>query len=155
METTLTSPVSTTTLLIPALGPRKKDAALQHMLERARASGALADPGTVLGALHLRERLGSTAFGKGVAVPNARALGVSEPLLLVAPAPRGIEWDAADGQPVTLVLLVLSPADAPLDSHLDRVAQAVSVTRLARHRQRLLEATDPGAVAALLRQAGA
>lgn len=155
METTLTSPVSTTTLLVSTLGPRKKDAALQHMLDHARRGGALAEPATVLGALLLRERLGTTAIGKGVAVPNARAFGVTEPLLLVAPAKHGIDWDAVDGQLVSLVLMVLSPADTPLESHLDRVAQAAAVTRLARHRQRLFEATDPGAVVALLRQAGA
>ncbi|HEY6866954.1 MAG TPA: PTS sugar transporter subunit IIA [Candidatus Eisenbacteria bacterium] len=139
-------------LCIPELGPRKRDAALQLMLATACEAGALRDADSVLEALVLRERLGTTAIGKGVAVPNARALGVLEPHCVLARSERGIEWSAPDGLPVQLVLLVLSPPESAVSAHLDWLARAMSTTRLARSRARLLEARDAAGMAALVRQ---
>lgn len=67
----------------------------------------------VLEALVARERLGSTALGRGVGLPHARLEGLTTPLALLARLQRPIEFDARDGDPVDLVFLVLWPEDAP------------------------------------------
>ncbi len=139
-------------LCIPDLGPRKRDASLQHMLAHARDSGSLRDLDSIHDALLLRERLGPTAIGRGVAVPNARALAVLEPRWILARSARGIEWNAPDGQPVHLVLMVLSPPDWTVSAHVEAVARAAAITRLARARTRLLEARGAEEMAALVRQ---
>jgi len=149
MGTTIAPAVQSTSLFIPELGPRRKEAVLQHLV--AHAAGAVRDPAVVCDALAMRERLGVTALGKGVALPNVRSLGVLEPRVVVGRSTRGIDWGAADGQRVHLVLLTLSPAETPLDVHLDQVARLTSAIRLVRQRARLLEAADADAVAALLR----
>ncbi|EFH11422.1 PTS sugar transporter subunit IIA, partial [Teichococcus cervicalis] len=61
----------------------------------------------VLEALTARERLGSTALGRGVGLPHARLEGLAAPLALLARLQRPIEFDARDGDPVDLVFLVL------------------------------------------------
>jgi PTS system nitrogen regulatory IIA component len=123
------------------------------MLAHARAAGALRDVTSVHDALLLRERLGSTAVGKGVAVPNARALAVLDSRWVLARSERGIEWGSPDGAPVHLVLLVLSPPESPVLAHVESVAAAMSLTRLARARARLLEAGGAEEMAAIVRQA--
>lgn len=151
MGTSIVPAVQATTLFVPELGPRRKEAAIQYLVAYAREAGAIRDCDCVRETVLLRERLGSTAIGKGVAIPNARSLGVIEPRLVFARSTRGIEWSAPDGQPVHLVLLALSPAELPYEQHLDSLARAAAATRLARHRARLMEATGSEAVALLLR----
>jgi len=133
------------------LGPRKKEAALQFMLTRAHASGGVRQIDPVHDALLMRERLGSTAIGKGVAVPHGRALAVVEPRLIVARSTRGIEWGAADALPVQLVLLALSPAETSLAAHMDWLARVIAAVRPARTRTRLIEAEGVEEMAAAIR----
>ncbi len=151
--TTVVPAVPQRALCIPELGPRKRESALQYMLAHARAAGALRDVASVHDALLLRERLGSTAVGKGVAVPNARALAVLDSRWVLARSERGIDWNSPDGALVHLVLLVLSPPESPVLAHIESVAAAMTLTRLARARTRLLEAPGAEEMAEIVRQA--
>ena len=101
-------------------------------------------------ALLMRERLGSTAVGHGLAVPNARSLLVTRPVLLVGRSRRGVDWEAEGGVPVHLVLLVISPAQTSAPCHVAAVARAVAAARPVRARLRLFESEDPGEIAELL-----
>lgn len=139
-------------LFIPDLKARRKEPALAEMVAVAHRSGAVREPAPLLDLLVLRERLGSTAIGKGVAMPHARSLTIARPQLLIGRSSRGIEWDAPDGQPATLLLLVLSPSEWSDEAHHAFLARAGAVARLQRNRQRLLEAPTFEAVATVLRE---
>src|SRR5436190_17330891 len=102
-------------LWITDLRPRKKESVLQELVARAHEAGAVREPVLVVDVLCLRERLGSTAIGKGVAVPNARSIAVFEPRILFGRSRRGIDWKADDELPVQLVFMVLTPGDHSLD----------------------------------------
>jgi mannitol/fructose-specific phosphotransferase system IIA component (Ntr-type) len=58
-----------------------------------------------------REKLMSTAVGRGVAFPHARIKGLQSPLVLIGRSKNGISWDAPDRNPVHLVFLILTPMD--------------------------------------------
>lgn len=64
----------------------------------------------VAGALHAREKLGSTALGKGVALPHAELRLAEAPVVLFVRLRRPVDFDARDEEPVDLVFLVLWPA---------------------------------------------
>ena len=83
-------------LVIPDLAHRRRDSALLEMIRRAHEAGAVRDPDMLRATLLLRERLGSTAVGRGVALPNARSLLVHEARLVVGRSRRGIDWGAVD-----------------------------------------------------------
>src|ERR1700692_5060646 len=57
-----------------------------------------------------REELGSTAIGRGVAIPHARLPDLQRPYGLLAKLKHPIEFDAIDGQPVDIVFVLLLPA---------------------------------------------
>jgi len=78
---------------------------------------------------------------------------VLEPCIVFARSKRGIEWDAPDGDPVRLVLLMLSPAELTAEMHVEWVARGAAVLRLQRQRQRLLDAGTFDAVAAVFGEA--
>ena len=136
--------------LIPDLKSRSRDSVLGELTRQAQGIGVTREPGSLRATLRMRERLGSTAVGRGLAVPNARSLLVGRPVLLVGRSRRGVDWGAEDGAPVHLVLLVISPAQTSAPCHVAAVARAVAATRPARARQRLIESDSPDEVAGLL-----
>ncbi len=142
-------------LYTPELKSRSKEAALAHLVSLAHHAGAVRVPAPLLELLTLRERLGSTAIGKGVALPHARSLTVNRPLLVVARSRRGIDWDAPDGLPVTLLLLTLAPGEWGEETHHAFLGRAAAVARLQRNRQKLRDAASFEEVASVLREVSA
>jgi mannitol/fructose-specific phosphotransferase system IIA component (Ntr-type) len=142
-------------LYIPELKARKKEAALADLVALAHHAGAVRGPELLLDLLLMRERLGSTAIGKGVALPHARSLTVKRPQLVVARSRRGVDWDAPDELPVTLVLLTLSPGEWSEEAHHAFLGRKAAVARLQRNRQRLFDAASFEDVASVLREVGA
>jgi mannitol/fructose-specific phosphotransferase system IIA component (Ntr-type) len=142
-------------LYIPELKPKRRETVLEDMIHRARQGGAVRDAILLLETLLLREKMGSTGVGKGVAIPNARSVAVIEPRIVVARSRRGIDWGAADEIPVRLVLMVLSPGEIGEEQHGEVVGRAAAAMRLQRSRQKLLEAASFEVVAMVLREVAA
>jgi nitrogen PTS system EIIA component len=73
-------------------------------------------------ALTRREKLGSTGFGGGVAIPHARIEGLERVHGAFLRLARPVDFDAVDDQPVDLVFMLLSPARASAE-HLRALAR--------------------------------
>ena len=71
----------------------------------------LSDRRTLLGLVHDRERSLSTGLGDGVAIPHGTSDDVEDFLGAFGVSETGIDFDAADGQPVYLVLMLIIPRD--------------------------------------------
>lgn len=116
-------------LFLPKLKAKKKDTVLQEMVTTVCASGIVRDADPLLEMLRSRERLGSTAIGRGIAVPHGRSLAVPRLVAALGLHGRGVEWDALDGVPVRVVFLILAP---PLEQSsrylpfLGRIVETVS-----------------------------
>ncbi len=80
------------------------------------------DPAAVGTALADREKLGSTGFGNGVAIPHARIAGLPRIVAMVVRLVQPIAFQAVDDMPVDLVVAMLSPPDAGAD-HLKALAR--------------------------------
>jgi PTS system nitrogen regulatory IIA component len=63
----------------------------------------------VFDSLFSRERLGSTGLGQGVAIPHGRIKGLKEAVGAFIRLAQPVPFDAPDGNPVTLVFLLLVP----------------------------------------------
>ena len=103
----------------------------------------------IFAALNERERLGSTGFGAGVAIPHGKLDGLGQVFGYFARLNAPIEFQAVDKVPVDLVFLLLSPTDAGVD-HLKALAR---VSRALRDRQTLAKlrgARSKDAIFALL-----
>ncbi len=138
--------------VLPRLSVRDKADLLRQLAATAAAHVGLPER-DILEALRARERLGSTALSKGVALPHARLDGVP-PFILMARLDRGIDYEARDDAPVDLVFLVLWPAEAaegflPTLSALCRGLRDTQVPR------QLRRAETADAAEAILRDAGA
>ncbi len=58
-----------------------------------------------------REKTMSTGIGRRVAIPHARMEGISTPFVAIGLSRDGIDFDAPDGQPARVILLVVTPKD--------------------------------------------
>ena len=84
----------------------------------------------IVAALNERERLGSTGFGGGVAIPHGKIAGLERLFGYFVRLTQPIDFQSVDHLPVDLVFLLLSPSDAGAD-HLKALA---SVSRALRDR---------------------
>ena len=75
----------------------------------------------VIDALAARERLGCTGLGHGVAIPHGRVDFISEPIGAAITLDKPIDFDAADGEPVDIVVGLLIP-ESEVDGHLKILA---------------------------------
>ena len=78
----------------------------------------------IVRALVQRERLGSTAIGRGLAVPHAKHDSIKRFVGIIGHVPGGVDFDSLDGEPVEKIFLVLSPPDRP-GEHL-RILERIS-----------------------------
>jgi mannitol/fructose-specific phosphotransferase system IIA component (Ntr-type) len=152
MVTLGSSSAASSLLEVVELRHKRRDSVLVQLVAAAEQAGAVREPERLLAALARSHKLGSGSVGRGFAVPHARSLSVLRPASLFGRSERGIEWGTGEGDPVHLVMLVLSPAAMAASGHAARVADAVHALRLQRTRQRLLEA-GRDAVLALLAEA--
>jgi len=102
----------------------------QALEELAQAAAPLAkiDPKDLFNSLLQRERLGSTALGRGIAVPHVHVRGLTKIVCHFARLAKPIDFEAPDKQPVDLMFLLLSPEFASGD-HLKALAR---ISRLVR-----------------------
>lgn len=102
----------------------------------------------VVDRLNERERLGTTGFGGGIAIPHGRVPGLTGIRAALVRLEKPIDYDAIDDLPVDIVFMLLSPVEAGAE-HLKALAQ---VSRRLRDRAfvaKLRGAGSPDALYAL------
>jgi PTS system fructose-specific IIA component/PTS system nitrogen regulatory IIA component len=96
---------------------------LDTLVSQSRLSSNHADQITEL--IMRRESLGSTAVGRGIALPHTQTDLIRESIIVMGRCVRPVNWPRSlDGEPVSIVCLVISPTSP--DAHakaLESVAQ--------------------------------
>ena len=125
-----------------------KPAILGSLAERFAAVYGLDGHG-ILTKIQDRERLGSTGFGRGVAIPHARVAGVTGPVAAFLRLETPVDFEAVDGHPVDLVFGLLSPEHAGA-AHLHALAAISRLMRDERMHNALAQAPNAEAIYGLL-----
>jgi nitrogen PTS system EIIA component len=117
--------LSPTQVMIDVKASDKSRLLEQLSMEAAAGAGLAADE--VVREIAKREELGSTGVGNGVALPHARLPILEAPFALFARLRHGIDFDAIDGEPVDIVVLLLLPetGDSAKGNALACVARAL------------------------------
>lgn len=97
------------------------------------------DSQAVFGNLVAREKLGSTGFGNGIAIPHCRLKGCESPISALLHLDAPVDFDAIDGAPVDLLFVLLVP-EAATDAHLELLRQIASMLDRKEVRDRLRSA---------------
>lgn len=123
--------------------------AILEALAKTFASSWNLDAEAVLERLEEREKLGSTGFGRGVAMPHARYPGLARPVTALFKLRQPVAFEAADGLPVDLVFGLLSPENSGA-THLHALAAISRLVRDERVHDALSDAPDGEALYSLL-----
>jgi len=126
-----------------------KDAVLEEMVALVSSSDAVTDAPSLLSAVRERERVLSTGIGLGIAIPHAKIPGVTRFVVAVGRHGAGIEFDAIDGKPVHIVVLIAGPQDAQ-DRYLRLLARLSGRLRQEDVRRKILSAGTHADVVAIL-----
>ena len=86
-----------------------KEEALDQALALMQRSGRIADAQAYRKAVYAREAEGTTGVGEGIAIPHGKCSAVKEPGLAAMVIPNGVDFEAMDGEKVTLLFLIAAP----------------------------------------------
>lgn len=118
--------------IIPDLTSVTRDGAIREMVHTLHAAGQFLNTDTedVVRAVLRREQLGSTGIGRGIAIPHSRHAAVTQLVgtIGLSKAEGRIPFDSIDGEPVDVVVLLISPQDKPGD-HLRALENVVQTMR--------------------------
>jgi PTS system nitrogen regulatory IIA component len=95
----------------------------------------------VFDSLFAREKLGSTGLGQGVAIPHGRIPKLREATAAFVKTTHPIPFDAPDGQPVTLIFVLLVP-ELATDLHLQLLGELAQMFSDTAFRERLQACED-------------
>ena len=116
--------------ILPDLTAATRDEAIREMVKSLHAAGQFlnTDLDDIVKAVIRRECLGSTGIGRGIAIPHSRHASVGQLVGTLAISRGGLPFDSIDGEPVHILVLLISPQDRPGD-HLRALENVVQTMR--------------------------
>ncbi len=99
----------------------------------------------VFDSLFAREKLGSTGLGHGVAIPHGRIKGLRDAAAAFIKTQTPIPFEAPDGQPVSLIFVLLVPERAT-DLHLQLLGELAQMFSDKTFREQLQNSDDTVAI---------
>ena len=134
--------------VLAGVSAANKKTLFQQLSQAAERAYGL-DARAVIEQLSAREKLGSTGFGGGIAIPHGKIDGLKHVVGVFVQLAQPVDFQAIDDLPVDLVFMLISPSGAGAE-HLKALA---SVSRRLRDRAfgaKLRGAGSPDALYALL-----
>jgi len=98
-----------------------------------------------------RESVLSTGIGRGVAVPHGKTAAVPRLMGALGTVPGGLPFDAVDGEPCRILILLVSDPDNA-GPHVRALAQVARVLNQEKAKRGLAEARSAGDVAAVFQE---
>lgn len=83
-----------------------KEQVIDEMVAMLYADGVLQDAEAFKKEIIKREKISSTAFGNGIAIPHGKSPAVRMPRVAVGLSKKGISFDSSDGEPVYAVFMI-------------------------------------------------
>lgn len=105
--------------------------------------------GAILESLVSRERLGSTALGDSVAMPHARIASIERSVGAFLRLGEGVDFDAPDNKPVTLIFGLLMPTNCS-DDEIGQLRELIEHLRDPILQEQLRQSDSPPELYALL-----
>ena len=129
--------------IMPGVKLSTKADAIDLMIRLHDEAGNLADKEEYRKGILAREEEGTTAVGEGIAIPHAKSAAVKQAGLVAITVPEGIDYQAPDGKPSTILFMIAAPEDG--DLHLEVLSRLMTLLMDMELREELLKAQTPEA----------
>ena len=144
----LTQILQPTCVKVP-LESKDKQSVITELVDLLDANGLLLDKNVALEAVLAREETRSTGIGSRIAIPHGKCKAVKELVMALGVAGEPIDFASVDGKPVTIVLLLVSPANQT-GPHIQALARISRLMLDEQFKQELEKATSAEQVYELL-----
>jgi len=131
------------------LSGSKKEEIIEELLDIAESVSPGMNRTEAFEGLKKREKVGSTAVGKGVAIPHTGIKNCSRILPVIALSEEELNYESLDGKPVRLFFMIIYPENE-IKLQLKFLAR---VSRLLRHdslRESLMKCSSPAEIMDIL-----
>lgn len=91
-----------------------------------------------------REKIDSTGFGEGLAIPHAKVKRLQNPMAAFFRFTEGVDWKAVDGQPVRAAIALIMPAEDEDNTHLMILSELARKLVHQEFMDKLLNETEKG-----------
>jgi PTS system nitrogen regulatory IIA component len=132
-----------------AVSAQSKKRALEQLSEIISNSEDTISSNDVFESLLARERLGGTGVGYGVAIPHGRLKNSEHTLGAFIKLDNGVDYDAADRQPVDLLFALIVPENST-EEHLQILANLAKLFSDTAVRQQIRDANNSEQIYQLL-----
>lgn len=136
--------------VIAPLQATDKRGVIDELVDRLAAAGKVRDPESLKTAVWTREQTRTTGIGHGLAIPHGKSAGMDSLAMAVGKPAEPLDFDAIDGQPVKLIVLLASPPDRTSD-HIQALARVSRLMTLEEFRERIYAAETPDEIYELLK----
>ena len=136
-------------LVVFSLKAGGKNEVIEELVNLVSSSNMVKDAEQLLKDVIDRENLVTTGVGYGVAFPHAKTRAVKGIVIAFGRSSEGVDFDAMDHKPVNLFFLIAAPEDA-IGAHLNVMARLSYLMKSEKNRQKLMSASSPGDVLALM-----
>jgi len=79
----------------------------------------------ILELLALREQIGTTAIGYGIALPHCFSSEVHDPIMAFGVSPSGVPFPSLDGRPVHFVFVLILPQSEAAERQKRQILQSI------------------------------
>ncbi|MBO8130191.1 MAG: PTS sugar transporter subunit IIA [Candidatus Marinimicrobia bacterium] len=136
----------TPNLILYPLEASTKEEVISKLVDLLYKEGKVPDPDSAKKAVIEREKLMSTGVGRGVAIPHGKYSYIDDVVVAVGISRKGIDFNAVDGQPVYIFILLLTPEKQPT-KHLKLLSKFSRILSTVQAREEILEANSPEEIA--------
>ena len=143
------STILTPDLILYPVKAATKEEAISQLVDVLVKNGKLTEAEEAKSAVYKREELMTTGVGKGVALPHGKYANIDEVLVSFGISKEGIDFDAIDGLPVNIFVLLLTPEQYP-SKHLKLLSKFSRMLNIAGCRAELLAADSAEKIAEIL-----
>ena len=126
-----------------------KKGVIDELVDLLAQHGKVADPGLLKEAVWTREQTRTTGIGHGLAIPHGKCGGMGALAMAIGKPEMPMEFQAIDGQPVRLIVLLASPPDRTSD-HIQALARISRLMMMDDFRTRIYAARSSEDIYALL-----
>ena len=139
--------------IITDIKSSKKEDVIKELVDALINAGEIEkrDRNKLIEALMVRETLGSTAIGQGIAIPHAKSDSVHRLVAAFGLSKKGVDFDSLDGEPAYIFFLLVAPQDSA-GPHLKALARISRLLKDKYFRDSLRACTDDKAIIRIIGQ---
>ncbi len=133
------------------LKAKNKKEVIEEMVNIIDKKDVVVDKKIAVESLLEREELGSTGVGQGIAIPHSKTKGVKELIGAFGVSKEGVDFDALDGDSVSIFFLLLAPEGAA-GLMLKALARVSNFLKNKYYRRKILEAGTKADVISIIEE---